>query len=150
MRNFSHQKCKVLLGHGMLIFSPLCLANNSSMTREFIFTMKNNKSFSYQRKTLTMLLNHIQEGMLFIKKNQDGKKEGIEVTLKIPSTRNPSCFWGLIVPACQIITFAAAFGSSGFWMSHSSWAEPSPVVLFPQMATWPYHSLSKYTLTYIR
>ena len=29
MRNFSHPKCKVLLGYGLLIFSPLCLANHS-------------------------------------------------------------------------------------------------------------------------
>lgn len=132
MRNFSHQKCKVLLGHGMLISSPLCLANNSSMTREFIFTMKNNKSFSYQRKTLTMFIKSHSGRDTFYKKNQDGKERELRLRWKFHQPE-PSCFWGLIVPACQIITFAAAYGSSGFWMSHSSWAEPSPVVLFPQI-----------------
>lgn len=66
MRDFSNQKRKVLLSYVMLIFSPPCLANDS-IKRELIFTMKNNKSFSYQRKSQTRSLKHVQEERLFIK-----------------------------------------------------------------------------------
>lgn len=130
MRDFSNQKRKVLLGYGMLIFSPPRLANDS-IKRELIFTMKNNKSFSYQRKSQTRSLKHVQEERLFIKNIKMEKRGnwGYACSWKFHQLE-PSCFWGFIVPACQIITFAATNHTSGFWMSHSCWPDPSTIVLF--------------------